>query len=79
MFYCPRLNFAFARLFPLIGFQIITEPGSLEDSPCLERDKLSNRPVKYGWFQRDGNNYRQLCFGVLKAVEKSLVLFNITG
>jgi hypothetical protein len=34
---------AFARLFPLIGFQIITEVTSLEDLPCLERNKLSNR------------------------------------
>src|SRR5208283_5098356 len=42
MFYCPT-NFAFHRLFPNIGSKIITEPGSLEDSPCLERDKLSNR------------------------------------
>jgi hypothetical protein len=39
MFDCPRLNFAFNRLFPVIGFQIITEPGSLGDSPCLERNK----------------------------------------
>jgi hypothetical protein len=36
---CPGLNFALTRLFPFIGFQIITEPGSLEDFPCLERDK----------------------------------------
>jgi hypothetical protein len=26
----------FSRLFPTIGFQIITEPSSLEDSPCSE-------------------------------------------
>jgi len=34
--------------FPNIGLKIITEPGSLEDSPCLERDKLSNRPAQHG-------------------------------
>jgi hypothetical protein len=39
MFYCPRLDFAFIRLFPVFGFQIITETSSLEDLPCLERDK----------------------------------------
>ncbi|HXR05559.1 MAG TPA: hypothetical protein VN836_12715 [Verrucomicrobiae bacterium] len=50
MFYCPRLNFASTRLFPLIGFQIITEPGSPEDLPCLERDKLSNRHLQFDWF-----------------------------
>src|SRR5208282_4269109 len=33
MFYCPT-NFAFHRLFPNAGSKIITEPGSLEDSPC---------------------------------------------
>jgi hypothetical protein len=27
----------FSRLFPTIGSQIITEPRSLEDFPCLER------------------------------------------
>jgi hypothetical protein len=27
----------FSRLFPTIGSQIITEPRSLEDYPCLER------------------------------------------
>ena len=25
----------FAKLFPNVGFQILTEAGSLEDSPCL--------------------------------------------
>jgi hypothetical protein len=34
-----EIQFALTRLFPFIGFQIITEPGSLEDLPCLERDK----------------------------------------
>ena len=42
MFYCPT-NFTFQRLFPNAGSKIITELSSLEDSPCLERDKLSNR------------------------------------
>jgi hypothetical protein len=62
MFYCPT-NRTFHRLFPNIGFKIITEPGSLEDLPCLERDKLSNRPAQYDGFRRDGNTYRQLSFG----------------
>jgi hypothetical protein len=41
MFNCP--DHCFFRLFPNIGFKIITEPSSLEDSPYLEMDKLSNR------------------------------------
>jgi len=35
MTFCPRLNFALTRLFPVVGFQIITELRSPEDSPCL--------------------------------------------
>jgi hypothetical protein len=41
MFYCPT-NTALTRLFPNFGFQIITEPSSLEDLPCHGTDKLSN-------------------------------------
>src|SRR5688572_3972484 len=67
MFYCPRLNFAFARLFPLIGFQIITELGSPEDSPCPERDKLSNRRAQYNWFRQNDNNHRALSFQPIAA------------
>jgi hypothetical protein len=37
MFYCPT-NDTFHRLFPNVGLKTITEPGSLEDLPCLERD-----------------------------------------
>ena len=40
MFYCPRLT-PLSRLFPTIGFQIITEPSSPEDLPCRGSDKLS--------------------------------------
>jgi hypothetical protein len=61
MFYCPT-NFAFHRLFPNAGSKIITELSSLEDSPCLERDKLSNRRFQYRIFRRNGNNNRQLSF-----------------
>jgi hypothetical protein len=64
MFYCPT-NFAFHRLFPNAGSKIITELGSLEDSPCLERDKLSNRRFHYRPFHRISNNNRQLSFGAL--------------
>jgi hypothetical protein len=39
MIYCLRLTFAFSELFPTIGFQITTEPSSLEDLPCAENDK----------------------------------------
>ncbi|MCU0787883.1 MAG: hypothetical protein MUC91_06790, partial [Verrucomicrobia bacterium] len=35
MFYCPRLNIALTRLFPIIGFQTITELSSPEDFPRL--------------------------------------------
>jgi len=41
MFYCPTYA-VLTRLFPTTGFQIITEPGSLEDFPCRGIDKLSN-------------------------------------
>src|SRR6266568_5143381 len=41
MFYCAT-NAAFTRLFPTIGFQIVTETSSLEDLPCRGIDKLSN-------------------------------------
>ena len=41
--FAVRLTVTFDRLFPNIGSQIITERSSLEDLPCLERDKLSNR------------------------------------
>jgi hypothetical protein len=40
-FYCAT-NAAFTRLFPTIGFQIVTETSSLEDFPCRGIDKLSN-------------------------------------
>jgi hypothetical protein len=36
MSYCPELTVAFTRLIPTIGFKIITEPSSPEDSPCLK-------------------------------------------
>ena len=58
MFNCPRLNFAFTRLFPFIGFQIITEPSSLEDLPCLERDNLSIRHLQPDSFLGNSNNNR---------------------
>ncbi len=57
-----RQTGAFHRLFPNIGFKIITEPGSLEDSPCLERDKLSNRPDKGLTFPGDGKVYLDISF-----------------
>jgi hypothetical protein len=55
-----RQTVAFCRLFPNAGSKIITERGSLEDSPCLERDKLSNGQRKHNWFRRISNNCRQL-------------------
>src|SRR5579862_5205768 len=57
MLYCPRLNFALTRPFPLIGFQIITEPGSLEDLPCLVSFELSNRHANYRIFPEKGKHY----------------------
>ena len=44
MYTVPRLSFPFPRLFPNVGFKIITELSSPEDLPCLEIDKLSIRP-----------------------------------
>ena len=41
IWYCPTYA-VFTRLFPTIGFQIITETSSLEDFPCRGIDKLSN-------------------------------------
>src|SRR6266516_3615492 len=41
LFYCAT-NAAFTRLFPTIGFQIVTETSSPEDFPCRGIDKLSN-------------------------------------
>jgi len=61
MFNCPT-NLTFHRLFPNAGFKIITEPSSLEDSPCLERDKPSNRRDQYRRCRRNSNNNRQLFF-----------------
>src|SRR5947209_8366705 len=45
-FICDVLNFRIAlasRLFPIIGFRIITELSSPEDLPRLESDELSNK------------------------------------
>jgi hypothetical protein len=43
--YCLGLSKALTRLFPIIGFQIITETSSPEDLPGIERDKQSIRPA----------------------------------
>ncbi len=46
MFFLSETELALTRLFPLIGFQIITESSSLEDLPCLERaSHLSDKPT----------------------------------
>jgi hypothetical protein len=58
MFYCP--DYRFFRLFPTAGSKIITEQSSSEDSPCLESDKLSNRPVENDDFAEKCNLYSQL-------------------
>src|SRR6266496_3305441 len=50
-FCCPRLTVAFSRLFPVAGFQIITEPSSLEDLPCRGSDKLSIRQANTAAFR----------------------------
>ncbi len=68
MFYCTRLDFAFTRLFPIIGFQIITETSSLEDLPCLERDKHSIRLNHCDRFPPLGNNYRRRIRAVCKTL-----------
>jgi hypothetical protein len=47
MFTVPRFTFALSKLFPTAGFQIITEPCSTEDLPCLGSDKLSKRRAKF--------------------------------
>jgi hypothetical protein len=40
-------NFADSTLFPTTGFQIITEPSSLEDLPCRGSDKPSIRRADF--------------------------------
>jgi hypothetical protein len=62
MFYCPRLNFALTRLFPLIGFQIITELSSPEDSPCRGSSVLSNRRANCRTFPGNGKDYLDKSF-----------------
>jgi hypothetical protein len=68
------MNLALTRLFPLIGFQIITESSSLEDLPCLERKYQSIRQQycngchhninyflrKFGRRQADGELFAEL-------------------
>lgn len=60
----------FYRLFPNAGSQIITEPGSLEDLPCLERDKLSNRRSKDGDFLPESNIYPQKLSAALEPLPR---------
>jgi hypothetical protein len=77
MLYCPRLNYALTRLFPNFGFQIITETGSLEDLPCLERDKRSNRRDEPDRFRGNSNDYRRTTAALnrrLKSGVKELAL-----
>jgi hypothetical protein len=57
MFFVPKLTFFLIRLFPLIGFQIITELNSLEDLPCLEIDKRYLRRMHNRRFRRNSNKY----------------------
>src|SRR5437764_1427354 len=45
--FLSRLTLAFTRLFPPIGFQIITELSSPEDLPCRGSDKLFDRWAKH--------------------------------
>jgi hypothetical protein len=53
------LSKALTRLFPIIGFQIITETSSPEDLPGIERDKQSIRPVEDGGFPPNSNENRK--------------------
>lgn len=57
MYYCPRLNIALTRPFPLIGFQIITELRSPEDLPCLAIDNYLTDNNRLASHRRDGNKY----------------------
>src|SRR3954468_19016820 len=50
-------NLALFRLIPTIGFKIITEPSSPEDSPCLEKDKRSNRSLQDRLFSGDSKHF----------------------
>ena len=45
MFTVLSITLFLSKLFPTIGFQIITEPRSTEDSPCPGSYKLSVRLV----------------------------------
>src|SRR5438034_18363 len=44
-------------MFPTVGFQIITERGSLEDLPCPGSDKLSIRHEYPALFRWDSKEY----------------------
>ena len=63
MIFTVRQTETFHRLFPKTGSKIITETSSPEDSPCLERNKLSNRQIHCRAFRRNSQNYRRLSFG----------------
>lgn len=50
-------HLGFSRLFPTVGFQIITEPSSPEDSPSTGSCKLSTRPANGAGSAPDSKRY----------------------
>jgi len=60
--FAVRLTVAFQGLFPNVGSKIITEPSSPEDSPRLQKDKLSNRREQDAHFLRIGKEYIQYIY-----------------
>ncbi|HYT60629.1 MAG TPA: hypothetical protein VEL06_10680, partial [Haliangiales bacterium] len=60
--FAVQTNAALTRLFPTIGFQIITELCSPEDFPCRGIDKLSNSWAKHGLSPGNSNPYFQKSF-----------------
>ena len=65
MFYCAT-NAAFTRLFPTIGFQIVTETSSLEDLPCRGIDKLSNSAANMNYSRRIATSIFEKSFHALQ-------------
>src|ERR1043165_9097366 len=67
-------------LFPIFGFQIITERSSLEDLPCPGRGKLSIRRLEDGPSPLNSKRYlRQFYWYGITQVQFAGAMSNITA
>jgi len=57
-FCCRKLTAAIDTSFPAMGFKIITELSSTEDSPCLVRNKTADRYAKLSFLAGKAINTR---------------------